>query len=265
VELVLDLLRRSGERGMLERTERTIGKARTRDSLQATSKLTEVVDGVRRFRDDPPLIQHMPVTGLEEQVQAVFEEYRANLGPETASLLDRFTLRDIARKVVGVGSVGTRCWVLLLEGGGEDDLLVLQAKEAQASVLEAHLPPSVYGNHAARVVHGQRLIQPGSDIFLGWTENKVTGVHYFVRQLRDMKASAVVETMDVPMLASYGGVCAWDLARAHAKAGDSSRIGGYIGTGDEFCRAVAQFAADYDHQALVDAVHAGRVHAIEGV
>ena len=181
---------------------KTIAKARTHDTLAAVAKLTEVVDGRRRIVDHPPLIDHVALANAADQIRMLYEGYLASLSPELQTLMNRFELVDVARKVVGVGSVGTRCWIALFEGGADDDPLLLQIKEAQASVLEHELHiDSIYRNHGERVVHGQKMMQATSDLFLGWSLNPATGVHYYWRQLHDMKGSADVPAMSPLQLA----------------------------------------------------------------
>jgi len=181
--------------------------------------------------------------------------------------MDRFTLADAARKVVGVGSVGTRCWIALLEGGGDDDPFILQIKEAQGSVLEPHLGRPAYKNHARRVVEGQRLMQAASDLFLGWTHDETSGVDYYWRNLRDMKVSADVNAQPTNTFLAYAELCGATLARAHARSGDAAAISGYLGKGDVFGKALGRFAISYadqnsrDHEALVQAIKDGRVPA----
>ncbi|MGZ4693283.1 MAG: DUF2252 domain-containing protein [Acidimicrobiales bacterium] len=252
--------------------EKTVAKARTHDTLAAVAKLTEVVDGQRRIADHPPLIDHIALANAADQIRMLYEGYLASLSPELQTLMNRFELVDVARKVVGVGSVGTRCWIALFEGGADDDPLLLQIKEAQPSVLEQELHiDSIYRNHGERVVHGQRMMQAASDLFLGWSTNPATGVHYYWRQLHDMKGSANVPAMSPLQLAGYARICGWALARAHARSGDAAMISGYLGSGDTFDRALVAFSQDYadqnerDHAAMVEAVRTGRLEAAEGI
>ena len=252
--------------------EKTVAKARTHDTLAAVAKLTEVVDGQRRIADHPPLIDHVALANAADQIRMLYEGYIASLSPELQVLMNRFELVDVARKVVGVGSVGTRCWIALFEGGADDDPLLLQIKEAQPSVIEQELNTnSIYRNHGERVVHGQRLMQAASDLFLGWSINPATGVHYYWRQLHDMKGSANVPAMTPLQLAGYARVCGWALARAHARSGDAAMISGYLGSGSTFDRAMVSFSQDYadqndrDYAAMVEAVASGRIEATEGV
>jgi uncharacterized protein (DUF2252 family) len=180
-------------------------------------------------------------------------------------------LADAARKVVGVGSVGTRCWIALLQGGGDDDPIILQIKEAETSVLERHLGRSAYDNHAERVVEGQRLMQAASDLFLGWTHDETSGVDYYWRNLRDMKVSADVNAQPRNTFLAYAELCGATLARSHARSGDAAAISGYLGKGDVFGKALGHFATAYadqnarDHAELVQAIKDGRVRAEAGV
>ena len=206
-----------------------VDKAHTRDSLQALSKLAEHVDGRYRIVSQPPVVvpmRDMPATygysvqELEHMVHEQFRDYRATLRDDQRHLLERFEVIDMARKVVGVGSVGTRAFIVLLQGRDQQDPLFLQVKEATASVLEDHLPKSRYRQPGERVVQGQRLMQAASDIYLGWTKGAEANRYLYWRQLRDMKASAEVETMGPAMLTRYAGFCGETLARAHARSGD---------------------------------------------
>ena len=248
--------------------ERTIEKARTGSSTShELSKLTTTSGGQRRFADHPPLVEHVDQgTGPETLTGAreIHARYRASLEPERRALLDRYRLVDAVRKVVGVGSVGTRCAVGLLIGASQNDALFLQVKEAQASVLEAVTAPSPFPNHAERVVRGQRLCQAASDVFLGWVRAD-DGRDYYVRQLADMKLSVDTEALSSAQLADYAEACGWVLARAHARSGDPAAIAGYLGSGDTFDTAVVAFANAYadqterDHAAFVAAARAGRI------
>jgi uncharacterized protein (DUF2252 family) len=261
------------------RAEKAVAKAHTRHSLQALSKLGELVDGQYRIVSQPPIV--VPARELEatyglsgEEMERVIREqfraYRATLRDDQRQLLERFQFVDMARKVVGVGSVGTRAFIVLLQGRDQQDPLFLQVKEATASVLEDHLPKSRYRQHGERVVYGQRMMQAASDIFLGWTKGADVNRHYYWRQLRDMKGSAEVEAM-VPLgLRFYAGICGWTLARAHARSGDPVAIAEYLGEGDQFDRSIADFAKRYvdqnerDYQAFAEAVRSGRLEALEG-
>jgi uncharacterized protein (DUF2252 family) len=254
-----------------------IAKAQSKDSLRALEKLTETVDGEIRFRSEPPLlvpgqelVPGTPGAAIEEVLLDVLAAYRESLAPDRQQLLDGYRFRQIARKVVGVGSVGTRAWVVLLTGADDGDPLFLQAKEAEASVLEPYAGASRYRNHGRRVVEGQRLMQAASDIFLGWCP--AVGLDgksrdFYVRQLWDWKRSAEVETLTPQGFEIYARMCGWTLARAHARSGDRVAIAAYLGAGDSFDRALADFAEAYadqnerDHQALIDAIASGRIEA----
>ena len=259
-------------------------KARTKDSLKAFAKLTHLVDGEPRIVSDPPLI--VPASDLareggiqfewlESVIRKLFREYRRTLQPDRRHLLEEFRMVDLARKVVGVGSVGTRCWILLLLGRDGTDPLFLQVKEAQESVLEPLLGKSGFRNAGQRVVEGQRITQAASDIFLGWLHSKagIDGVErdFFVRQLWDWKVSAKLETAVPRGLVTYAEMCGWTLARAHARSGDRIAIAAYLGKADVFDRAIADFAVSYadlnerDHEALAAAARDGRIVATEGL
>ena len=256
-------------------------KARTRDSLQALSKLAELVDGRYRIVSRPPIVvpardieatYGIPPDRMERLLREQFRAYRATLRDDHRQLLGRFEPVDMARKVVGVGSVGTLAYIVLLQGRDQDDPLFLQLKEATTSVLEDHLPASRYRHHGQRVVAGQRMMQAASDIYLGWTTTKLPDTHHFYwRQLRDMKGSPEVETMAPTTLDFYAGICGWTLARAHARSGDPIAIAAYLGDDDDFDRSITRFSERYaeqnerDYQAFTDAVRSGRVEAVEGV
>ena len=235
-------------------------KSRQRSSLQVFPKLTMQIDGRHRFKDEPPLIAHLHDDELAHQLRGLVESYRPTVQEDRQVLIGKYTCVDVAQKVVGVGSVGTRCYVLLLLGNDSNDPLLLQIKEAQASVLERHLGPSVYPNHAQRVVCGQRLMQAASDLFLGWT--RLGSTDYYLRQLRDMKLTVDIETLIPEGFIEYCRFCGWALARAHARSGDSAQISGYLGRSNAFDRAIAAFAEIYadqttrDHTALVAAMQA---------
>jgi uncharacterized protein (DUF2252 family) len=260
--------------------DKTLRKAHTRDSLQALSKLGELVDGRYRIVSQPPVVvpardiaaaYGLTPEEMETTVHQQFREYRETLQNDRKHLLERFEIIDMARKVVGVGSVGTRAFIVLLQGRDEQDPLFLQVKEATRSVLEDHLPKSRYRNPGERVVQGQRMMQAASDIYLGWTKGIQADRHYYWRQLRDMKASALVDTMSATVLELYAGLCGWTLARAHARSGDSVAIAEYLGTDDVFDRSITDFSQRYadqndlDYQTLVTAIRTGRVPAVEGV
>jgi uncharacterized protein (DUF2252 family) len=263
-----------------KRAEQTAAKAHTRDSLQALSKLGEVVDGQYRIVSQPPVIvpaRDLAATfGLSPDevvpvIQDQFRRYRATLQPDRRHLLERFEIVDAARKVVGVGSVGTRAFIILLLGRDAQDPLFLQIKEATASVLEAYLPKSRYQQHGARVVHGQRMMQAASDIYLGWTKGLDVNRHFYWRQLRDMKGSVLVETMTPLGLTFYARICGWTMARAHARSGDPVAIAAYLGAGDAFDKSITDFSQRYadqneqDYEDFVKAVQSGRLQAVEGV
>ncbi|HEX4863257.1 MAG TPA: DUF2252 domain-containing protein [Acidimicrobiales bacterium] len=246
---------------------KTVDKARQHTNLQALSKLTTIRDDKRVILEDPPLV----VRVNEQEVEQAFRfarAYRSTLDPDRRLLLDRYHVVDAARKVVGVGSVGTRCYVVLLAGVDDLDPLFLQIKEAQASVLESYTGRSPFRNQGYRVVVGQRIMQAASDVFLGWA--RADGFDTYVRQLRDMKGSAEIETLDGGGLAGYGRLCGATLARAHARAGQPALLAAYLGNGPVFDDALAQFAVAYadqterDYEAFVRAVRTGRFPAIDG-
>jgi|HubBroStandDraft_6_1064221.scaffolds.fasta_scaffold52917_2 uncharacterized protein (DUF2252 family) len=262
--------------------DKGIARARTRDSMQAVGKLTRVVDGRRRIIADPPLI--MPISdllpeqeesaGLEDMLPDLLAEYCRTLREDSATLLSRFQYADLARKVVGVGSVGTRCWVLLMVGV-DDSPLFLQVKEAEQSVLSRFTEPSTYHNEGQRVVVGQRFTQASSDLFLGWFRMDV-GLDgkrhdYYVRQLRDWKLSVDIAGMSPGWMRRYGGLCGWTLARAHARTGDRVAIAAYLGGATVFEEAIADFAASYadlnerDYQKLKNAASSGRITVQRGL
>jgi uncharacterized protein (DUF2252 family) len=255
-------------------------KARRKTSMRAVRKLTKTVHGKPQFRSVPPLLVPFRELFTEadeideaEFVKEVLEEYAAGLDPDRRYLFGTYEFVDMARKVVGVGSVGTRAWVFLFAGRGGQDPLVLQAKEAQASVLERYLGASEYENHGERVVRGQRMDQAVFDVFLSWQRSEgLDGKEhdFYVRQLWDWKASIDLSTMSYDGLHAYVRACGWSLARAHARSGDRLAIAGYLGGGPSFDKAIAQFSAAYadqnelDHQRLADAVAAGEVSAMRG-
>jgi uncharacterized protein (DUF2252 family) len=258
--------------------QRTSAKARARDSLQALSKLAEMADGRYRIVSQPPTV--IPVRDLapklspdqlDQLIRDQFRAYRASLRHDMRQLLERFEIVDVARKVVGVGSVGTRCFIVLLTGRDDGDPLFLQVKEATPSVLEGHLPRSRYRQHGQRVVQGQWLMQAASDIYLGWTKGVDQSRHFYWRQLRDMKGSVVVEEMTPLGLTMYANGCGWTLARAHARSGDPIAIAAYLGQGEAFDRSVLDFAVRYaeqnerDYAEFAAAARSGRLPATEGV
>ena len=226
-----------------------LARAQHHTNLDALPRLTEPAGDGRRFLEDPPLLTHVSECG-EGWVEEVLARYRASLPEERRQLLGRFRAHDAARKVVGVGSVGTRCYVVLLLGDRDDDPLLLQIKQATASVLEPYAGRSRHRHHGRRVVNGQRLLQTASDIFLGWTGDGVA--QYYVRQLWDMKGSVNIEAMPPDHLFHYGRLCGWVLARAHARSGDAVAISGYLGSSDRFDRAAASFAEAYADQSEAD-------------
>jgi uncharacterized protein (DUF2252 family) len=263
-----------------KRAEKAAEKAHTRDSLQALSKLAEVVDGRYRIVSQPPIVVPLrdlaPSTGrsveeMEGLIHEQFRAYRRTLQDDRRRLLERFELVDMARKVVGVGSVGTRAFIILLQGRDQGDPLFLQVKEATASVLEDHLPKSRYRQPGERVVQGQRMMQAASDIFLGWTKGAEADRYLYWRQLRDMKGSAVVEALDPIALTFYAGVCGRTLARAHARSGDPVALAAYLGKKDWFDQSITDFSERYadqnekDYQSLAEAVRTGRLAAVENV
>jgi uncharacterized protein (DUF2252 family) len=262
-----------------------VARARTRDSMQALDKLTTIVNGKPRIAADPPLVvplsslvpQEADSSGIEAQLGQVIDRYRRTLAGDRRYLLDQYQFEhsDVARKVVGVGSVGTRCWIMLMLGKDAGDPLILQVKEAGPSVLSDFAGASKYDNQGQRVVEGQRLMQAASDIFLGWLRVSPApdGVvrDFYVRQLRDWKFSFDTQTMVPSGLSTFGEVCGWTLARAHARSGDRIAIAAYLGTSDTFDKAIAEFAANYadvierDIAALDEAAKSGRIVAERGV
>ncbi|MGZ4638905.1 MAG: DUF2252 domain-containing protein, partial [Actinomycetes bacterium] len=268
-------------RKQIKRTEAAAVKARTQDSTKALNKLTVMVDGVRRIVSDPPLIvpveevfAEVEADALYDQLRKVLTGYGRTLQSDRRHLLGQFRLLQMAHKVVGVGSVGTRAWVVLMDAGDGVDPLFLQAKEAQRSVLEEYAGRDNHNNQGERVVAGQHLMQAVSDIFLGW--ERVQGVDgktrdFYIRQLRDWKYSAPIEQMVPTGMAAYGRLCGWTLARAHARSGDRMAIGAYLGSSDKFENAVADFAETYadqnerDFAALTAAAKEGRIEVKTGL
>jgi uncharacterized protein (DUF2252 family) len=266
----------------VKRTERALAKAQTRDSMSAFSKIAQRVDGRAEIVDQSPLIVPLRVLLPEAEAGEWFEwlrqrvrQYRLSLQHDRRVLLEQFQLTDFARKVVGVGSVGTRAWIALMLGGDGTDPLFLQLKEAESSVLEEHLGPSEFKNHGQRVVVGQRLMQATSDIFLGWIHVKagLDGMarDFYGRQLKDWKGSAEIEQMVPSGMSAYGRLCGWTLARAHARSGDRVAIASYLGGGNSFDHAIVEFSRAYaeqnerDYKALTEAVKSGRVIAQTGI
>ena len=270
------------KRAQVKRTEATLAKAHTRDSMAAFSKLTQRANGRVEIVDQSPLIVPLRVLMPEPGASEWFEElhrliqiYRQSLEFDRRVLLEEFQLADFARKVVGVGSVGTRAWIALFFGRDDQDPLFLQMKEAEASVLEEYVGTSQFKNHGERVVTGQRLMQATSDIFLGWVHVRAgaDGVarDFYGRQLKDWKGSAEIEQMIPSAMAVYGRLCGWTLARAHARSGDRIAIASYLGGGNTFDRSIVEFSKAYadqnelDYKALEEAVRSGRVKAQTGV
>ncbi len=266
----------------VKRTEKTLAKARTRDSTSAFSKLTRAVNGQVRIVDQSPLIVPLEVLAPDGDREAILEDlralmraYRDSLEVDRRVLLEQYHLTDFARKVVGVGSVGTRAWIALLLGRDGKDPLFLQMKEAEASVLEEFLGPSKLKNHGRRVVTGQRLMQATSDIFLGWlhVQSPLDGQSrdFYGRQLKDWKGSAEIDQMVPEGMRVYGKLCGWTLARAHARTGDRVAIASYLGNGSVFDRAILQFSNAYadqnerDYRHLVEAVKSGSIAAQTGL
>jgi uncharacterized protein (DUF2252 family) len=276
----LDSQLRARQRKLMDKG---LAKARTRDSTEELVKLSHMVDGRPRIISDPPVlvpIDELLPTGKErlsfqEEIAGLIAKYQRTLETDRRYLLQQYEFCDMARKVVGVGSVGTRCWIVLMLGRDDSDPLFLQVKEAEASVLSRYVGASKYANQGQRVVAGQRLMQAASDIFLGWQHTEVgldgRARDFYVRQLRDWKFSVEIQTLRPEGLQMYAGMCGWTLARAHARSGDRIAIAAYLGGSDAFDRAIAQFAVAYadqnerDHQSLVDAVKSGRITAEQGV
>ncbi len=281
VEKVVDEFGQEIGRSSVKRLQRNIDKAKSKDRLKAAAKLTRTVDGRLEFVSDPPLL--VPIEELfgdadrdllDQTIHTALRNYRHSLAPDRRHLLETYRYVRVARKVVGVGSVGTRAWVVLLTGRDDQDPFFLQVKEAEASVLEAFVGKSQYATHGQRVVEGQRLMQAASDIFLGYqrlTAPDGSVRDFYMRQLWDWKASADIESMDADALCVYGRICGWTLARAHARSGDRIAIAAYLGGGKTFDVAVADFAAAYaeqndlDHRALLEAIDQGRVPAETGI
>jgi uncharacterized protein (DUF2252 family) len=262
---------------------KSAAKARTRDSMQELAKLTTTVDGQLRIISDPPLL--VPIedllsdqaqrSALESEAQSIMSKYRRTLETDRRHLIEQYEFVHLARKVVGVGSVGTRCWIALMVGRDESDPLFLQIKEAEESVLSRFLGVSEFTNMGQRVVAGQRLMQASSDIFLGW-HRIAAGLDgkqrdFYVRQLRDWKFSVDIDAMVPSGMRMYGALCGWTLARAHARSGDAIAIAAYLGGSDVFDQAITEFADAYadqnerDHDAVVEAVKSGRIVAEQGL
>jgi uncharacterized protein (DUF2252 family) len=258
---------------------KAVQKAETRTVERSLQKLTEIVDGKRQFVSDPPLLERLSDVVLEvrgqhftrQNVEDTWLSYVNGLPEERRRLLARFRVTDAALRVGGVGSVGTRCTIVLLEGHAEHDVMILQQKEAGPSALEPYLPKQEFASQAQRVVVGQHLIQAASDIFLGWNQGALTGTEYYWRQLTDKKGSFDTQKLDERGLTTYLAVCSACLARAHARTGDAAAISGYLGSGEVFDSAISDFSVAYadqtarDHQALVDAVNKGEIVAETGI
>jgi len=268
-------------RKQMKRFQTDVAKARTKDSMRALSKLCRIVDGELRIVGSPPLVTPIEdvLPGAEQEeleavVRRMIRTYRRTLPHDRRHLLESYRYAHAARKVVGVGSVGTRAWILLMVGRDDNDPLFLQFKEAQASVLEPFLGKSPYVQHGQRVVEGQRMMQAAPDIMLGWERiETIDGQKkdFYIRQLWDAKGSADVELMNPSALDAYGRICGWTLARAHARSGDRIAIAAYLGKGGAFDRAMASFAEAYadqndaDYWALREAATSGRIPAEMGV
>jgi uncharacterized protein (DUF2252 family) len=277
-EKVVEAFKSSSKKG-LKQVEKMFHKAESKTQEQTLAKLTQIEDGRRRIISDPPLLvplrellsQEQKDAMTREQVLAMWEDYLVSLPADRRHLLRRFRMADAALRVGGVGSVGTRCTILLMEGGAQDDAIILQQKEAGASVLEQYWPTSTYKSPAQRVVEGQKLMQASSDIFLGWHYSELSGTPYYWRQLKDMKGSMDVALLSKGDFETYVRVCATCLARAHARGGDAAAIAGYIGGGGPLAEAMADFGFAYadqtlkDYQALQEAIDSGRIVAKSGI
>ncbi len=277
-EKTLALFERYSQKGA-KSTKKMLKKARTKTQAATLEKLTEVIDDRRRFINDPPLLVRLSDLLTDEQKAQIegqhneeaWSDYLNSLPEDRRILLSRFRITDGALRVGGVGSVGTRCAILLLEGGAEEDAIILQQKEAGPSALEAYLPQRIYTSQAQRVVVGQRMMQAASDIFLGWHQGGLTHTQYYWRQLKDMKGSVDTAKLDKAGLGTYLAVCSMCLARAHARTGDAAAISGYMGKSNAIDTAIGKFATTYadqterDHQALVDAVKSGRITTETGI
>jgi len=271
IERVLEVVQQSAEPENAKATEREVRKAQRRTNLRTLEKMTVIEDGRLRIREDRPLIErYSPADSeaLEAIIQASLEDYAATLQPDRKMLFERYRLVDFARKVVGVGSVGTEAFMALMMGDRDDDPLFLQMKEAKTSVLAPFAGASKYSHQGERVVQGQRLMQAASDSFLGWVQGYgPRRLDYYVRQLRDMKGSIEVESLNAGRLLGYGELCAATLAKAHSRAGDAAAISGYVGSGPVFREALSEYSSRYadqnelDHALLVEAVASGRVEA----
>lgn len=263
--------------GRAEQAQAIIDKAQGKDSRDALDKHAEEFDGKYRIKSEPPGLVPLRDLGDEQSgrnllalANDAFETYQQSLADDCKRLLDRFSPVDTALKIVGVGSVGTRCMIMLLEGRNHNDPLFLQIKQANRSVLEEHLSPGPYENQGQRVVEGQRLMQTVSDIFLGWTRSEQSGKDFYWRQLRDWKGSVDVENINADDLAYLSRLCGWTLARAHARSGDPIAIAGYLGSSNSFDKALVEFAESYanqnekDYEAFVQQIRSGKLIATEG-
>jgi uncharacterized protein (DUF2252 family) len=275
VQKVLAKASREGKKS----AKKMVRKAKTKTHAQTLEKITYIEDGQRRIISQPPLL--VPFRELlneeekeqlsPEKIRGNWSEYVASLPPDRRRLIARYRPVDMALRVGGVGSVGTICAIMILQGASEDDAIILQQKQAGESVLEAYLGQSEHTNPAQRVVEGQQLMQASSDIFLGWHQGSLTDIHYYWRQLKDMKGSVDASTLDEDGFMTYVAVCALCLARAHARAGDAAAISGYMGKGKSLGIAIADFAVAYadqterDHQMLVEAIESGRIKAQTGI
>lgn len=278
VDKVLEVFEQASKRAG-ENAQKAVRKARESTREHTMEKLTEVVDGRRRIRNKPPLLVRLNDILPEERKAEITEQYVENLyrdfvntlPEERHQLVSHFRISDGALRVGGIGSIGTRCIIFLLEGANKDEALLLQLKEAGPSVLEPYVEKKDYTNHARRVVIGQKLMQAASDIFLGWIEDPGTGIQYYWRQLKDMKSSFDLNSLEEPGLETYLKVCSVCLARAHARTGDAACISGYMGKSDVFCEAITDFAVAYadqtesDYQALKEAVKSGRIKVEKGI
>ncbi|NEQ45988.1 MAG: DUF2252 domain-containing protein [Leptolyngbya sp. SIOISBB] len=279
-EYVLDLFKDASSKQGQQTAREMFQKARQRTQAQTLDKLTTHQDGRLRIISDPPLLvpfrqndfdDVFGEVGVRETIESAWQDYLDSLSKEQQFLLSRYRITDGALRVGGIGSVGTRCLIVLLEGQGEEDAIILQLKEAGASVLEPFLPTHAYDTHAERVVTGQTLMQTVSDIFLGWHQSAATQVDYYWRQLKDMKGAVEVEDLDQQGLETYLELCSWTLARAHARTGDAAKTMGYIGKNDKFAGAIAKFAMAYadqteqDHEQLEKAVKSGKIAAEKGI
>jgi uncharacterized protein (DUF2252 family) len=270
-------IKTADEAGRAEQAQAIIDKAQSKDSRDALDKHAEEFDGKYRIRSEPPVLVPLRDLGDEQSggkllalANDAFETYQQSLADDCKRLLDRFSPVETALKVVGVGSVGTRCMIMLLEGRDHNDPLFLQIKQANRSVLEEYLSPGPYDNQGQRVVEGQRLMQTVSDIFLGWTRSDQSGKDYYWRQLRDWKGSVDVEDINADDLTYLASVCGWTLARAHARSGDPVAIAGYLGSSDSLDDALVDFAESYadqsekDYEAFIAEIRSGRLQAVEG-